>query len=88
MHNMCARAANSGGEGGSGADTIIQYEKLKSQYAAEEIYNADRVGSALKDDVIHRAPSFYQRNSWRVDELTAIGAKIITYIYYFKLRNN
>jgi len=41
VHNLC--------KGRSGADDIIQYERLKSQYAAEEIYNADRVGSALKE---------------------------------------
>ena len=50
------------GKGGSGANDIIQYERLKSQYAAEEILNADRVGSALlKDDPGHRAASYLSK---------------------------
>ncbi len=48
-------------EGGSGADDIIQYEKLKSEYASEEVYNADRVGSAVKDDPTHKAASYLSK---------------------------
>lgn len=57
---------------GSGADDIIQYERLKSQYVAEEIYNADRVGSALKDAPAHRAASYLSQEQL---------AKGRTYIY-------
>ena len=40
---------------------IIQYEKLKSQYAADEIYNADRIGSALNTDPYHRSASYLSK---------------------------
>ena len=41
-----------------GADDIIQYEHLKSQYAADEIIHADRIGSGLHEDPMHRAASY------------------------------
>ena len=28
---------------GSDVDDIVQYEKLKSEYMADEVYNADRI---------------------------------------------
>ena len=51
-----------GNEGGTYSNDVIQYEKLKSQYAADEIYNAERVGSGLKDDPTHRAASYLSKD--------------------------
>ena len=36
----------------------MQYEKLKSSYAANEVVNAERIGHALKSDPEHLAASF------------------------------
>lgn len=55
------------------AHDINQYERLKSQYAANEVYNAERVRSALKDDIQHRAASYLsesQLSTGRVNSLT------------------
>ncbi|PRA75463.1 hypothetical protein CQ054_22970, partial [Ochrobactrum sp. MYb29] len=40
------------------AANAAQFERQKAAYAAEEIANAIPVGSALKDDPLHRAPSY------------------------------
>lgn len=46
----------------SSAKDIIQYERLKAYYAAEEIYLAERTGTALaKDDITHRAASYLSK---------------------------
>ncbi|MFJ3450243.1 DUF637 domain-containing protein [Pseudomonas sichuanensis] len=40
------------------ASNVALFERLRADYAAQEIRNAQPVGSALKDDPLHRAPSF------------------------------
>ncbi len=42
---------------GGSATVIAQFERVRSRLAADEILNAPRLGSALKGDPAHRAPS-------------------------------
>lgn len=44
--------------GAGPAQNVAQFERLRAQYAAQEISGAKPVGSALKDDPYHRAPSY------------------------------
>jgi len=37
---------------------VTLFERQRAGYAAQEIRNAQPVGSALKDDPLHRAPSY------------------------------
>lgn len=40
------------------ASNVVLFERQRAGYAAQEIRNAQPVGSALKDDPLHRAPSY------------------------------
>jgi hypothetical protein len=40
------------------ASNVALFERQRAGYAAQEIRNAQPVGSALKDDPLHRAPSY------------------------------
>lgn len=57
-----SKAALNAGKGnaqtGSSAQNVALGERQKATYAAQEIKNATPVGSALKDDPLHRAPSY------------------------------
>lgn len=82
--SMCATDNNSDSEGGkNSAHNVDQYEKLKSSYAADEIMNAERVRSALKDDPAHRAASFLSKEqlaSGKTYSFTGV------HIYFYKLK--
>ncbi|WP_349681644.1 DUF637 domain-containing protein [Pseudomonas sp. UBA6562] len=45
-------------EGRGPASNAALFEKLRAGYSAQEIKNAQPIGSALKDDPLHRAPSY------------------------------
>ncbi|MCY1299515.1 hypothetical protein D9M70_490440 [compost metagenome] len=40
------------------ASNMVLFERQRAGYAAQEIRNAQPIGSALKDDPLHRAPSY------------------------------
>lgn len=70
-----------GNKGRSDAQNIVQYEKLKAQYAADEVFHADRIGSALKADPLHRAASYLSQEQLaqgRVYSLTGGDTKPYT----------
>ena len=45
-------------KGTDSASNVALFERQRAGYAAQEIRNAQPVGSALKDDPLHRAPSY------------------------------
>lgn len=51
------------------AGNVAQFEKLRLQYAADEILNAQRVGSGLKADATHRVASFLSREQLEAGKL-------------------
>jgi hypothetical protein len=49
-----------GSVGETGAESLIQFERLKASYAADEIANARPVGSALREDIQHQGAFWAQ----------------------------
>ena len=45
-----------------GANNVAQFERLRSALASEEIINAERIGSGLKNDARHLSPSFLSKD--------------------------
>jgi filamentous hemagglutinin len=57
--NALARAKSSAA--GEGASSAAQAARLRASLASDEILNAERIGSGLKTDAVHRAASFLSR---------------------------
>jgi RHS repeat-associated protein len=66
------RAARAGDTLGEFASSAAQGMKLRASYAAQEIVNADRMGSALKEDSTHRGASFLSQEQLQVGQVFSL----------------
>ena len=55
---LAESSVSSGAKRADSASNVALFERQRANYAAQEIKNAQPVGSALKDDPLHRAPSY------------------------------